>query len=338
MARRSLLVLTAAALLFAPGCLSGEEEPVTQGTLEVKDGDASPALGLADGTAAPATSDGVPLWQVGDFWEFQTTGGGQAATTFVVAKSTGSEYLLLPTDEETALYDAVFDVSFVGRTSAKDLSGRQGDTAVKFFQFPLSDNLSWTTTWDGEERTITAKAAQVKTPLGSTAGFDLVARNATGADKVRYSFAPSVGWFTRYEFLEGDEVAYTAELARSGHGFVGSPLQAEARQIVMAHSTTGFTSATSPFTVNEGETRLAVVWGVGGVAAAWSGFLLDGNRTKHDIGGPASYYVNSGAGDVAVIDASPGPWHYSFTYAGAPTVSGFGVILSAVKFTPLQLA
>lgn len=334
MVSRPALAVLAAAITLVPGCLSSEEEPVAQGTIAVTD---ETALGVTGASGLPPTADAAPLWSVGDFWEYQTPGGG---ATLVVTSASASLYELLPTDEALATYDAAFDVSYVGPIGARDLSGRQGEDAVRFLQFPLTDNLSWTTLWDGDEVTITATAdPAVKTPVGPSPGFTLVARNSTGAETVRYTYAPVVGWFTSLEFYENGVPTYSVELQRFGKGFQGVVHRGEARSIIATSSTLGPSSSSGSFPVREEERSLVASYTIGGAAQAMSALLIDPSNGKHDIGPkPVNLVTQGREGGIVTIPAAPGTWQYSATFAGAPTLSFHKFSLSVVTLTPVTLA
>jgi hypothetical protein len=88
----------------------------------------------------------VPVWAVGDVWEYQTSNG----IIKLAVSGVEGDYTLDTNDTRIAFFDEQFDISYIGTMSRDHLTGSQGGSPVKFFDFPLYHNKTWSTNWDGE--------------------------------------------------------------------------------------------------------------------------------------------------------------------------------------------
>lgn len=88
----------------------------------------------------------APTWNVGDMWEYRTTGG---TLKLAVTSDDGAAYTLDTNNTNIAFFEDQFDISYVGPIGKAHLSGKQGSTDVQYMNFPLHHNKEWTTTWDG---------------------------------------------------------------------------------------------------------------------------------------------------------------------------------------------
>jgi hypothetical protein len=131
--RRPRLPLLLALVVGFAGCT--DSNPPQQGTPDV----------LADALAAPE-------WQIGDAWTYSQMSPGASARTItaVVTADAGGDWILDTNDQAHALYDAQSDVSFLGPVRKSDLAGSQQGARVQFFDWPLEENKTWSTTWDGK--------------------------------------------------------------------------------------------------------------------------------------------------------------------------------------------
>ncbi len=194
----ALLALFSAGLAGCFGGSGGSPAPDAAG-------DATPT-GDADSTLA------VPAWAVGDWWNYTSDQIG--AYTLVVTEDAGTDYAVGTDNGGMAFYDARFDVSNLGPQRKSDLAGSQGSTRVEFFHWPLSDGLSWTTTWDGQPVTVTAAA-------GPKGRFTMTAENATGP-YAAYTYDSDVRWVTEWHFFAPDgSMAFESRLQSSGTGYTG---------------------------------------------------------------------------------------------------------------------
>ena len=171
--------------------------------------------GAHGGHAAP-THILAPEWAVGDYWTLQSPQGG--TFTHVVSGEAGDDWMMDTDNPDIAFFDAQGDISFLGKVRKADLAGSQGDTRVEFLRFPLQNNLTWTTTWDGAPTTISVlKVADGKA--------DLKATRADGTTYAEYADSDQAGYFTRFLFYDpaGTAVGFEWALQSSGSAF-GSPL------------------------------------------------------------------------------------------------------------------
>lgn len=245
-------MLLAVALALA-GCLGGE--PVAE-TASVPPGAASaaPTASTSAPDARPVVD--VPVWAVGDAWDVESYFGESPAqaATLVVTAAGADAYTVSTTSEETASFDAAFDISYLGRIRASDLAGAQKDQPVQFFSFPLEDGKSWTATWDGRSIAITATfAPDLPTPIGPQPGFRIVGVDEEGADYVRYDYVPALRWWSHLQFTEG--YGFTVKAARAN--WTGEYAAATAKPLLTL--TTAAPVASTPggaFTVEEGATSV----------------------------------------------------------------------------------
>lgn len=197
----------------------------------------------------------VPLWRVGDAWGVSSSGAGaNEEHTVVVTGVSGTSYALATTSESTAGYDAVYDISWLGGIRTSDLAGSQQGGPVKFFDFPLTDGKTWTTTWDGLEVTLTAKAnPAISTPMGTKPGFDIT---GMAGDEVHasYDYVPALRWWSRLAFpTQGYEIRVTSTTAN----WTGTVVSATANEVLSIHPSGPSTYVpANPFTVSDGQSWL----------------------------------------------------------------------------------
>jgi len=165
------------------GCMGGSEPP---------DGSDEAAPGGAGEEALASLA--APNWSVGDYWTWSSPQVGEV--TYVVTGDAGSDWIVDTTNEEVAFFDARFPVSTLGEIRKSDLAGSQGEERVRFFEWPLEVNETWTTTWDGVEREITVEAIE-----GSRA--ELVARQE-GRVAVEYTYDSERGSFGELAYKDAN--------------------------------------------------------------------------------------------------------------------------------------
>lgn len=301
-------VLAALSILVAlSGCIADDAPTATNALPDAALADAAPAAAGEVATLPVAVE--APVWLLGDSWSITSFGGGTEERGFVVVTKADTEsYLLETTSEQLAGYDAMNDISFLGRIRARDLAGFQADAPIQFFDFPLADGKSWKTQWDGMEVTLTAaKAGEGFTIVGMT----------ESAPYVTYDYKPSLKWWSGIEFAGG----YGLRVDRFAPNWTGTLATATANMVYM--STTVFPVATinsEPFTVSEGQTFLGLRIHGGGDAWARTLTLMD----------PANQpYMTTTANSEATatpmwvnyeeqIPAVPGTWHISAPVAHSP--------------------
>lgn len=190
--------------------------------------DAPAASGEEPTGATPMTA---PTWVEGMYWTYATPEGSAA---LIVTNATAETYVLDTNLDAMAYYHArsVADegrgISYLGNIGAIDLSGSQGSDAVRYYQWPLVDGLTWQSQWDDETLTIQAR------PEGD--GFAMEARNESGELRVRYDYDPALEWFSYMHFYGNDTVEYALDLEASGENYTGEYVRYEALDVVATGS------------------------------------------------------------------------------------------------------
>lgn len=139
-----------------------------------------------------------PTHAVGRAWTYE--GDEQynedAAFTVVVARADRDGYLFAGAAEDDVVYAALWGSPWIGE---RDLDG--DPEGVNHLDFPIEDGKSWAL---NERMTVTARARDVRTPMGTERGF--VIEGTSERSRVSYDYSPSLGAITRYEGgpLEGD--------------------------------------------------------------------------------------------------------------------------------------
>lgn len=314
---RFLALLLAFAVLA--GCM-GKEEPVSGAS--TSGGAVQPDV-IVDPTSmldpsAPAGAAGevlAPLWNVGDAWSMRTADGESA---FLVVTQAGPDsYTIGTTSDQMASYDAMFDVSYLGKMRARDLAGAQGDQAIQYFDFPLKDGKTWTTTWDGFEVALAAtKTAR---------GFDIVGTR-DGEPYVTYDFVPELKWWSKLQFAEG----YGITIDKLQSAWSGEIATATAETIF--ESTVGAPvgdPGSGTFTVGEGQSLVVLTTHGGGMIWARALRLFDPSGQPYtttasdfmlsDVNNQPSYT------EQETLPPTPGQW----TVVGASVhdPSGWGIVM-----------
>mgnify|MGYP000112001416 CR=1 FL=1 len=194
-----------------------------------------------------------PEWQVGQYWSYVDAGGTEF--DLVVVADEGSNWLVLNSDLGNAMFDWLFDVSFLGPIQKSDLSGKQGADTVKFFDFPLEHDKSWMTDWDGERRHVVAHALE-----DGTWHIAVHAGGESGANFAEMGYDPAIGWFDSMIFYDdaGNE-QYVLSLTGSGTDFVGNVHRYTEVEHAVSINTTGPANPTATVPIDEG-VREVVAW------------------------------------------------------------------------------
>ena len=180
-----------AVLLVLPGCLDAEEPPAGGTTPDARE---APSAERANATPTAAGGMPAPVLPVGRAWTYQAAlfYNPDEELTIVVSEVTPGGYRFSAGAQDDLVHHALWGNEWFGPHRA-DL-GADG-YAYKPFDFPLVDGKSWA--WS-EKLTVTAKAADVRTPAGIEPGF--VIEGATERVNLRYAYAPSVGYYVDYLF------------------------------------------------------------------------------------------------------------------------------------------
>lgn len=324
MERRGLVLALLALTLPLAGCLGGDDAPTAQRVLDA--GDAK--VPLPDGGPDAAAGD-APVWSPGDAWSVVPQGDGETEPSVLVVTAADAEgYTLSTTSGSTAGYDALYDVSYLGRIRASDLAGSQQGQPVQFFSFPLADGKTWQTTWDGKTVFLTATwVPAMSTSAGIHPGFAIEGKDGEET-YVKYDYVPMLRWWSHLSFANG----YGFEVVRVHANWSGSYLAAEATVLLDRTSPAPVASPfAEPFTVED--------------APGFVSLAISGDASLHaraitvlDPAGqpfPMNPVAQAGSGEVAMeqqLPATPGGWHVASPMAHAPD-GGFRLLVRQVKLT-----
>lgn len=310
-------------LVLLAGCV-GSEVPAADPARSAEGLDVSVVADPVSEDGAPpvdAPMLGAPVWLVGDAWSVMSVGGAEdSAETLVVTSATPDSYTIETTGESTAGYDAMFDVSFIGKIRARDLAGHQQDQPVQFFDFPLEDGKTWVTAWDGLEVTLMAKKA--------ARGFDITG-TVDGEPYVTYGYDPALKWWPKLEFAGG----YGIRVEKLVSGWTGELKTATAKVVFESGPAAPVaTPGSGSFTIDEGQ-AFGMVSATGAGTAWVRGFwLIDpsgtsyftGNTTNVETMDPETVGQSDDFGYSERIPAMAGEWRIL-----APTLhdpSGWGSV------------
>lgn len=324
---RSLAAIVLSALALT-GCVGQNGAP------EISSADVSNVASAVEPGATPlvdaATASAVPLWHAGDAWAIVSHGFGDEQRSFlVVTAADTASYTIGTTSEQAAGFDAMYDVSYIGRIRASDLAGAQQEQIIQFFDFPLADGKTWSTTWDGLEVALTATK--------SVRGFDIIGK-ADGEDYVSYDYAPDLRWWSHLDFVR-DEYGFKVESAQSG--WKGSLVTATATQVYASEAATPVVSPNiGSFTMDEGQSYGMVALSGGGAAWARAFYLVDPagqpyltqSITNIDASGTPLWVAQQ-----EQIPATPGEWRLVSPAVHDPT-GGFSVTVHEVALTQKDFA
>lgn len=203
------------------------------------DGGGAGGAGDGDGATHPPGHTGsldeipAPLWQVGQWWQLASE-QSDAGFTHVVSGESATDWTMDTDSQDIAFFDARFDISFLGQVRKSDLAGSQGGDRVQFFQFPLSLDRTWTTTWDGAPITVTVVGLDA-------AGAELEARHANGTLYAKYTYDVDLAYFGEYAFYapDGETVGFAATVTDAGTAFSGELVRWTLDTLFEAHEAVG---------------------------------------------------------------------------------------------------
>lgn len=239
--------LLASALLRAPA-------PEAAGAAEVE-GDLS-ALSLEEvrGRAPVASGARAPEWRVGDAWRVQFD-DGQPICWLVVVEATAEGYeqgVWCPTDEAEliAAQLAAFELAYVGRFTAS-LEGRAAEDAFRFYDWPLEDGKTWSTTWEGQEVKVVAEAARGDRWIFTATYVESEETLAV------YDYDPELAWWSVIEFPPSGYVFRVHERATGWEGDVLHARGEDRYEARREESTLGQPAAV--FNIEEQDAMVALV-------------------------------------------------------------------------------
>lgn len=293
-------------LLLAPlaGCAEAPEAELSAGTVAATDVEA-PTLPGTTGAPVNLTSADAPAWAIGDAW---TMGSDDGSFTLVVTQADGAGYTLSTDSETVAGFDAMFDISYVGRIRASDLAGSQGGTPVQFFSFPLEDGKKWSTTWDGLTIDLTATySASIPTPAGAQPGFLIEGLNGE-TPYVHYDYVPALRWWSHIAFVEG----YGVKVEKAARNWTGSYTEAVATAVFEGGTSAPVLApAGGAFTVDEAQSfvMLALIGHAPMHARALVVTDPSGQPYMTQTGNVEASQEPMGYFTTERMPATPGEWH-----------------------------
>ena len=165
----------------------------------------------------PTSVAEAPVWARGDWWS--VTDNMDRSYSIVVAGESGSDWTVLSNDLSVALADYDFDISYLGAVGKADLAGRQGADRVKYFEWPLEHEKTWTTRWDGVTRTMVAH------DMGD--GTWHIQGHDGQTLAVEYTYDPVSKWLTELTFYNATtgELQFGWTSSGSGQDFGGTVYQ-----------------------------------------------------------------------------------------------------------------
>ena len=320
----ALLVLT----LPLAGCLGGsggEAEGAAREAEPLVEGGTPAAL-----EAAQAVAD-APTWALGDAWTVAPQGGAGEESVLVVTAASADSYTLSTTSEGAAGYDALEDVSYLGRIRASDLAGSQQGQPVQFFSFPLTDGKSWQTTWDGRAVTLTATwVPAMPTSVGVHPGFTIEGKDEAGP-YVKYDYVPMLKWWSHLSFASG----YGFKVERVHANWTGTYLVAEAKTLLERGVTTPVAShAAETFTVDEGQLMVRLRLAGGAMAAARAFLLVTPEGDLYPAASPAGQIGGGNVDLEETLPPTPGEWRLLAPAAHSPDAT-YALLVQQVKVTPV---
>ncbi len=232
----------------------------------------------------------APTWVLGQSWTYTTI--DDEVFDVVVALDAGADWELHTNDIEVAWYHFGDDISYLGKVRKSDLAGSQGSERVKFFDFPLEHEKTWSTTWDGESVTLTAH--------GVDAGFHIVAM-AGEAMFAEYTYSREAGFFDSlmfYNLTTGDE-QWGLELTGTDAEFTGNVYRYVDQEVLydVEYTTPGATTGTINID-DETELLISVAVDCDDAAGAMGAGLQPPDENGNAQPGPPSPVEYPGQPDV----------------------------------------
>jgi hypothetical protein len=309
MRRRVLLLALALSAAALAGCL-GTDSGGTDGAPDADAPDGGSDGGSDDGEDDEPAGYATPRWSPGLWWSYNYSLAGETGTvTFAVQAEEDDRYTLLANGTHHAAVDVLRDLAYVGPVRAEDLAGLVDGEPVRFFEWPLRDGRTWTTTWNGIERTHDASEADLEVPGGTLPGMEITS-TAGGETLATYTYAPAVGWFTRLE-IPGRNLTY--ELTDIGFGYQRNLTQASVSPVF--EETAPAATATT-FQVPAEADRVAVAVDGGGDRVGYEVSLGDPNGTRHQVGPQAC--MDCTVDVLELLPAIPGTWSAEANLASTP--------------------
>lgn len=294
-----LIVLVVLALLVAGCVTTPPSQPLAAASI------ATPAEGLLVAGAnatLPANTTLAPTWAVGDWWRFERVSQGATVgvVTFVVTDAGSASYFVQPDRNDTAVYDALYDIAFVGLIDARTLAGAEVGSPVKFFDWPLVDGKTWTLTEGGVELSALARS--------KGAGVFDVEAQANNKTRLSYTYDASKRWFTRIEYPTS---SFSLTLVENGRNYTG-PVWSASATTLLRDARNGAGLVTANFEVSAAADAVVVQFQGSGSNAFIHHMVF--RAPDNSVHQPAANQVCSSgcaADSSATVPAKAGRWSVS---------------------------
>jgi hypothetical protein len=271
---------------------------------------------------------------VGHAWKHDFTIGNGTSTfkftdTAIVAKATGTGWILASDTKTNAVSDVGFFLQDLGTMSAFGTLD-DGSFVFPWYSFPLSDNKTWTST----EKNVDSNLKSVDRPLTSVAHwvsagavpahYEIEARSGSIL-RARYDYRPDLGWFGSYEGYDNGSTVHVTT-SDSKNGWTGTYYEAAGSQLY-GPFTQGFGSPATPmaptqgsFAMAAGMTDLLLLQFSFGAPGGGSTQVVAPDHTRYSTTGvfgtdPTPLYADSAQGEV-IVPAQVGTWQVAAAAEG----------------------
>lgn len=143
-----------------------------------------------------------PTWALGDAWrvQFVDEDGPVCWAVVLEADAAGYRHGFSCGDPDLELIVSTqvagYGTRYIGNFS-RDLASLAGDETVLFYDWPLEDGKSWTTTWFGQE-------AEVDVALAEDGDRFLLTMDDEDGDTIAtYDYDPELRWWSEFRFDSG---------------------------------------------------------------------------------------------------------------------------------------
>lgn len=172
---------------------------------------------------------GAPTWTVGEYWTYEVAFAWEEETfefTGVVYDDGGSDYLVSTDSRGAAMFEAIFDLPFLGAFAKGSLDTTSNHEPLPLYRWPLTDDKSWEGTFDrdfdGERESYTFHSAfeTLETPEGPLPGFTIHGINETGVVLFSYDYVPALHWANHIFFYSAENPEeFEVHIMVTDHGF-----------------------------------------------------------------------------------------------------------------------
>lgn len=240
------------ALLSSPLWFSLGILPLLAGCLDSPAATPEVSASLRDGVDAPT-------WSVGEWFQHEVTlptyGPTPLQMTTIVVAEEGPYWMLAPNNAEGAKVEAALDLPLLGRIARENLATSLGGSPLSWYEFPLTDDASWTRTiqvrHEGANLSLEVRftadfSEAIETHQGSVPGFRITAITPDKVTLFEYDYVPALQWFAHFAAYAytppgsfgGSEstVLLRAQTRDHGRGWTGTYYVDEAKVVAQSAS------------------------------------------------------------------------------------------------------